>query len=155
MMRTTKIESFDYLGPYGAALSVGSIQTMVWTAGELGPYYMSPQEQQSRMYDRPADKSKKKYKTKDELVKDLIEAGVQHPQGTMVQLLKLCKERNIPSFTIVPKLDEGWMGRPKCMLQVLFEIGFVDRQKMLVTCCFCKIFIILDLNSTGTVSVEI
>ena len=43
-----------YLGPHLPQLSVGDTQSMVFTASYAGPWYLSPEQQAFRRYDRPA-----------------------------------------------------------------------------------------------------
>ena len=127
-MHDSLIESHDYLGSYNGTLRVGDTQAMVWQEGDVGPYYLSPPERLMTKYDRSMGGDKrKKYKTKDVLVQELEDiAGIRGAKGTKVQLLKLCEQHQIPSFVLVDKIEEGWLGKPKGMLQILFERGFID-----------------------------
>jgi len=58
---------------------------------------------------------------KEELVKKLAEQGIT-AAGNLVQVQKLAKEQNM---TIIkenlPKVKEGWDGKSKGILQVLWE----------------------------------
>jgi hypothetical protein len=38
--------------------------------------------------------------------------------------------RDVPIKEFIPKIIQGWQGRPKGMLQVLWECGFIDEQNL-------------------------
>ena len=67
---------------------------------------------------------------KEELVKKLAEKGIT-AAGNLVQVQKLARERNIPIIKEnIPKIKEGWETKPKGLLQVLWERGFIDASNL-------------------------
>ena len=50
-------------------------------------------------------------------------------KGTLKQLQTICERNNLPIEKIEQKIVEGWSGKPKGMLQVLWERGFIDPDK--------------------------
>ena len=60
-MRETKIEStYGYLGRFPSKLREGDIQSMVFQEGDEGPFWMSPQERESRKFDKGTGNIKKR-----------------------------------------------------------------------------------------------
>jgi len=59
---------------------------------------------------------------KEELVKKLVEQGIT-VVGNLAQVQKLAKEQNMTIIeeNFLPKVKEGWEGKPKGVLQVLWE----------------------------------
>jgi len=57
--------------------------------------------------------------------KDLRAKGVS-AKGNKVKIVELCKQNNVPHTETTETINEGWMGKPKGMLQVLWERGFID-----------------------------
>jgi len=49
------------------------------------------------------------------------------PTGKKKELQARCDANNIPTFEMQPKVvTKGWVGKPKGMLQILWERGFID-----------------------------
>ena len=73
-----------------------------------------------------------KSKTKAELICDLQKCGVNCAMGTNVERIKaMCQRNNIKlKHPSQPKIIEGWNGRPKGYLQILWERGFVDENEL-------------------------
>ena len=46
--------------------------------------------------------------------------------GNIKNITLLCRTSNVPVEELVPKTLQGWQGKPKGMLQVLWERGFID-----------------------------
>jgi hypothetical protein len=66
-----------------------------------------------------------KKRKKDALEKDLRAKEVR-ARGSREELVKLCKQNNVPHEISSYKIREGWAGKPKGMLQILWERGFID-----------------------------
>jgi hypothetical protein len=58
--------------------------------------------------------------TEKELEKQLADQGIE-VQGMAKQLQKLCRKDNIPVRVQERKISEGWMGKVKGIIQVLWE----------------------------------
>ena len=73
-----------------------------------------------------------KSKNKAELIEALKEQlGVDLPPGTRIkEVHKKCLDANIPlKHPPTPVISEGWCGKAKGMMQVLWERGFIDKSK--------------------------
>ena len=51
-------------------------------------------------------------------------------QGNLKKIQELATHNNIPLQHEVPIIKEGWVNKPKGMLQILYERGFLDRKKI-------------------------
>ena len=49
------------------------------------------------------------------------------PRGTFADIQALCRARNIDTAESRPVIKEGWMGKPKGILQILIERGLIDK----------------------------
>jgi hypothetical protein len=130
MMRDTKIESEEYLGPFRHELTlpVGSTQGMVYTSSDAGPFTITAEEKEFNRKDRQKGNRIKRMRNKKELQKDLRAKGVS-AKGGKDDLQVLCKNKDIPIEEEIDEVIEGWEGKPKGMLQVLWERGFIDPTK--------------------------
>ena len=129
-MRNTVIESDSYLGRFrhGLTLPVGSIQTMVFSSSDAGPFVMTAEEKELNRNDRQKGKKIKRFRNKRDLQKDLRAKGVS-AKGGKDDLQVLCKNKDIPIEEEIDEIIEGWEGKPKGMLQILWERGFIDPAK--------------------------
>ena len=59
----------------------------------------------------------------------LVQISLVNARGNLKDLQILCKTNNLPISCEVPIIDEGWEGKSKGMLQVLWERGFIDPEK--------------------------
>ena len=64
--------------------------------------------------------------TVSSLICKLKEFGLSDPRGTKKELQDLCKSLNISISVTEPDILEGWVGKPKGALQLLFELGWID-----------------------------
>ena len=67
---------------------------------------------------------------KDELIHNLTELGISKPLGCREKLQLLCKQNNLPIKKQVDKVIEGWVGKSKGSLQLLYERGWIDVDKL-------------------------
>ncbi|KAL7532560.1 hypothetical protein ACHAWF_008635 [Thalassiosira exigua] len=105
-------------------LEVGSTQSLVFKATDVGPWWMTAEERERRRYDIDQG-TKTKDKTKEELTKELREKGVQK-KGKLSELQALAVRNGISIEKTVAKVQEGWVDKPKGSLQILFERGHID-----------------------------
>ncbi len=89
---------------------------------------MTEAEKHSNRKDRPSGKKIKRFRNKGDLLKELQSRGVS-AKGRKDELQILCKQKNIPIEEELDEVVEGWEGKPKGMLQILWERGFVDPLK--------------------------
>ena len=81
---------------------------------------------QKKSYDRDTGKMKTHELTVSSLICKLKEFGLSDPRGTKKELQDLCKSLNISISVTEPDILEGWVGKPKGALQLLFEHGWID-----------------------------
>ena len=61
-MRNAEIKSETYLGPFNHPdrHNIGDVQSMQYKDGDVGPFYLSPNEKEAQRNDRPSGKTEKK-----------------------------------------------------------------------------------------------
>jgi hypothetical protein len=130
-MRDTTIKKEEgYLGPFKRQLEPGAIQSMVFKATDEGPFWMSPEEREEKRHDREVEgQTKTKKLNKRELALKLQEKGIR-TKGTAKELVKLAEDNGIATAITCAKIVEGWEGKPKGMLQVLWERGWIDETNL-------------------------
>jgi len=96
-----------------------------------GPFYLSENDRIKRKYDTLKGETKILSKTKKELKDELKKKGY-HVRGhcTKEKLEDLAKEYNVELTSEVELVEEGWVNRPKGLLQVLWERGWIDETKL-------------------------
>ena len=126
-LHDSKIErEHGYLGNFPRTLKPGDVQKMTFQPGDDGPFYLTPAQREERREDKLVrDKTVKKRLKKEELIKHLREIGIE-TNGTLKKLQELCRLHNLPTEVIEQKNVEGWEGKQKGLLQVLWERGFID-----------------------------
>jgi hypothetical protein len=125
-MRKSKIESKEFLGPYKVIHQVGDYQHMVFENGDTGPFYLSDNDQEALKFDCETGEMTTKKRRKDALENDLRAKEVR-AKGNRDELVKeLCLQNDVPTEITMQKVKEGWVGKPKGMLQILWERGFID-----------------------------
>ena len=129
-MRSVEIKSEDQLGSFDhdKKLGINQIQTMVFADGDVGPCYMTPAEQTEKKYDviDPSGKKDRYVFTKPELQAKLSHIN-KSTTGKKKDIQERCQAHGIPIWEERPHLsNEGWVGKPKGMLQVLWERGYID-----------------------------
>jgi hypothetical protein len=74
-------------------------------------------------------KLKSTYRLAMDLRKDLDAKGV-HTGGNKKELQKRCKEAGISVQITIQEITEGWEGKPKGMLHILFERGCINPERI-------------------------
>ena len=115
VMRDTKIKNNDYLGTYPSKVSIN----------DNGPFYLSEAKRRSTKFDQDTGKTSL-CRIKKELLVQALEAKGVRAKGNKKAIVKLCQLNDIPFSEARPIVKEGWCGKPKGMLQVLFERGHID-----------------------------
>jgi hypothetical protein len=93
-----------------------------------GPFWLTEQERHQQKHDQVVQEgiTTKQKLRKEELVKRLASEGIV-ASGRYSAVAKLVTERNIAIFEEdLPKIIEGWIGKPKGIYQVLMERGWLD-----------------------------
>ena len=129
-MRETIIkQSLGYLGPHSPKLQVGDTQSMVFSATDSGPFWMTEVQREETRHDQILDEPTTREFTKDELVRALKARGVS-AKGRKPAVQKIAQEHGLPIKETKPKVVEGWEAKPKGLLQVLWERGIVDESRL-------------------------
>jgi hypothetical protein len=81
---------------------------------------MTPAQRLETKHDRQLGTAKSRAKTKIELLKELCQSGYDTTKQRYLKedLVALCGPRNICTTVEEQKVKEGWLGKPKGMLQV-------------------------------------
>jgi hypothetical protein len=98
-----------------------------------GPFWMTPAQRLETKRNGQLGSAKLRAKTKSELLKELRQSGyygTTKQQYLKEDLVALCNPRNISVTIKVQKVKEGWLGKPKGMLQILWERGWIDSSKV-------------------------
>jgi len=118
-----------YLGKYEHAekLLVGDIQSMIFSDSDKGPFWMTSEQRESTRTDIITGEGQTKDKTNAELIVDLRAIQCKVPRGAKkARLVELARINGILLTTSTEKVKEGWVGKAKGMMQVLWERGFID-----------------------------
>jgi hypothetical protein len=123
------------LGLHQAQIQLGKEQSMVFTDQDAGPFNMSADERENRKRDRPkaGNKRKKKHKTIDELMSEFKQYPDFRPNNVRYRQAEAFAEARrlgIPIESNEQEIERGWLGKPKGLLQVLWERGFIDEEKV-------------------------
>ena len=137
-MRKTKVGPDDLADLHGRELKLGQLvlgntQSMVFLESEIGPYNMPPAEHEGRKFDKVKDGSKEtKKRTKVEILTDIHNktGSAMRDFKTVEEVHVLANEHNIAITVEVAKMVEGWVGKPKELLQILWERGCVDENNL-------------------------
>jgi hypothetical protein len=131
LMRDSKLTSKCF-GPYHSTdyeLQPNSIQKMVFSDSDVGPFYMGDKERESNKLDIRTGKKRKKYIIKEEMKKNLKAMGILNPTGSLTQIRAQCTALNLPTVYEYEVIKEGWVGKAKGALQVLYERGWIEKTR--------------------------
>ena len=127
-MRNTTIHE---LGTYHSQLKVGDTQSLTSTYGDAGPFYLSNEERESLKYDVFSGEKKITRKNTKMLVNELKQSGYQMKGHlSKYELERIAKINRIELNYKHAIKKEGWMGKPKGLLQILWERGFIDESNI-------------------------
>ena len=109
-------------------LKTGEMQQLVRTnADAIGPFYLSESERVQKKYDVDTGQFNIKNKTREIIIEDLLRVDPNmDPKGNLKKLQDLCVAKDIPIKYNEKKIIEGWVGKPKGSLQLLYERGYID-----------------------------
>lgn len=123
-MRSTIIDNQHLLGPFhnpDYKLQIGMEQSMIFLPDDQGPCYFTQDEREKQQFDKANSKENNRKLTKPKLTQLLKDYGMLDPPNT---IKKLCYQFKNVGVNIEIKencIDEGWVGKPKGSLQILFE----------------------------------
>ena len=136
-MRSSLIKQKEgYLGKYSHQLNIlkiGSIQSMVFTEENTGPIYLTDEEKIKKRYDSNTGVVKKEKRKLTELIDALFNEKKISAKGNLKKITDLCTQNNISLTKETSVIDEGWVNKPKGMLQILYERGFLDPTRSMKT----------------------
>ena len=126
-MRQSKIKNSTYLGPFQHPdrLNIGDVQSMQFVHSDVGPLYLSDEEKTAKRFDRESGEIEKKKYTRSQLIKMIQEKSTK-PKGNLKDIQALVVRLQIPIEFERNKTEEGWSGKQKGSLQILWERGFID-----------------------------
>ena len=118
-------------------LEKGDTQAMVFQPTDAGPFWLSPQERDERRTTQviPDPNGEKRDRTKQEMYDELLAKGIQLKckflnKFTHPELQDLCRKHDIEIQKVKEKVINGWVGQPKGMLQILWERGWIDEDRV-------------------------
>ena len=121
MMRDTVIsKKVGYLGPFQPKLHVGYMQVLLFHPQDSGPFWMMAEERERKRKDVRKDGTRKVKRNKRELIKMLQERGIT-ATGKAEDIKKIAENNGILTEIEEQIIEEGWEGKPKGMLQILWE----------------------------------
>jgi hypothetical protein len=121
-------------GLHPRILKVGDKQVMHFIEGANGPFWMTSTQRLETKHGRQLGTAKSRAKTKIELLKELRQSGYDTTKQRYLKedLVALCDPRSICTTVEEQKVKEGWLEKPKGMLQVLWERGWIDLSKVVI-----------------------
>jgi len=128
-MRSTIIPE---IGNYETTFKIGDEQAMVFKEDDEGPFWLNDLEKLATKNDTFSGPLLKKELSKCELLIQLRKSGYDTTKKRYLknELLEICKLNNIETNKTFQKVAEGWVGKSKGMLQVLFERGYINKEKV-------------------------
>ena len=130
-MRSTVIEEEEgFLGPFQRQLQVGNTQHLVFQSTDIGPFWMSQEEREGNRHDVIEDDEPNNIpKIRAELIVELQSKGINVKGKNKKELVALAEQNGIAATRQVKKVREGWEGKSKGLLQILWERGLIDGSK--------------------------
>jgi hypothetical protein len=114
------------LGPYQSTLAVCSVQNFVFQDDDDGPFWMNEQDRAAKKEDKVLEgQTKKRNFTKAELIQKLRERNIL-VSGTYKKMKEICEENQIQTHETQEKIIPGWRGKPKGLMQTLWEWGWIN-----------------------------
>ena len=131
-MHPTVIErEAGFLGPYTCTLEPGQTQRLMFTETDVGPFWMTPNDRILNRLDKDLDGDPLLVpRNKSELILDLHGKGINTKGKNKKELVALCVNNDILTNREVPRTKEGWVGKAKGLLQVLWERGFINTNEL-------------------------
>ena len=127
-LRNTKIRE---VGTYRRILNIGDEQCMTFSDSDDGPFCLIPEERIRKKYDQFSGVTKIIEKNKKKLMEELKQkVFLVRKYYHKEELQEIAQKYNIDLTYNHQQVIEGWVGRPKGMLQVLWERGFIDEEEL-------------------------
>jgi hypothetical protein len=133
-MHPTLIErELGFLGPYPRILSPGQTQQLVFSDTDEGPFWMTQDDRiQNRFDQNDGADPLIVQRNKSELISALHGKGITNTKKgkNNKELVAMCNSNSISIAREEPKVKEGWVGKSKGLLQVLWERGFINTNNL-------------------------
>ena len=128
-MRDSENLPVTCVGKHNPKLNAGDTQSMCFRACDDGPYTMSPEEREcTKLPWRTGEFSDRPKKRRD--LQREIEAkdGVELPKKWMPisELRDFASRNGIATMVSEERVEQGWLGAPKGLKQILWERGLLD-----------------------------
>ncbi|KAI2502440.1 hypothetical protein MHU86_12016 [Fragilaria crotonensis] len=132
-MHTSEITP-NCLGPFDSILRIGDLQSMIFEPDDQGPWWLvSADARERRRHDLHDNSGRTKIvpRTRGELASALLqESGITvEPSRPLNELKELATIHGVSLTRRKVFVTEGWVGKPKGLLQVLWERGWIDTAK--------------------------
>ncbi|KAI2505382.1 hypothetical protein MHU86_9088 [Fragilaria crotonensis] len=117
---------------HSRTLEVGDTQTFKFSSVNNGPFWMEHAERELNRHDRilpsAPGPSRMQSKTISELKAELAPFDVLNDRQNyrLVELQEHARNKGIETKVLRIREKKGWEGRPKGLLQVLWERGWID-----------------------------
>jgi hypothetical protein len=132
MGRSTSEGEAGYLGTHlPRQLNVGDTQSMIFGPNDTGPWYLSPEQREAQRHDQATGRSRRVERSKKLLKEALSEAGVEISDRrgyTRKELQAFAIRQGVDIFMDKERVICGWQGKPKGLLQVLWERGLISEE---------------------------
>ena len=102
---------------------------MVFQQNEDGPFWMTAEQKILNRYTSLTGKKIDRSKNRDELEEDLVAQNLPIT-GVKKDLIERAREHGVAVIISEDEAIEGWDRKPKGMLQVLWERGFIDETQV-------------------------
>ena len=133
-MRCSVIKAFNgCLGTHNPKHRVGDTQRFQFAATDDGPFHMTAEERIAQRNDRATGATKREKKRKTQLLTELRNKGLPCERGlahSFEELQAFARNNSIELEHKVQKTEEGWIGKPKGMLQTPWERGLTDETNL-------------------------
>jgi hypothetical protein len=129
VIQKSVLTNLTCFGPYCSSsykLQLGHTQSMTFSEIDKGPFYLSPEQQEERRKDKHTEKRVTKTINKVRLVEILEGANILSPIGNQKHLQSQYIALGLPITHTVEQIQEGWVGKPKGSLQILYERGWIN-----------------------------
>jgi hypothetical protein len=122
---TYKSKRFFWAVPTKIASTGGDTQCLYFRPEDEVPFWLTPEDRERKRYDVLKEGTK--------MIRKQSVQGLEQKwiiaNGKAAELKKIAKNNFILTIFQEQKKEEGWEGKPKGMLQVLWEQGWVDEQQ--------------------------
>ena len=103
---------------------------MVFQSTDVGPFWMTRQQREANRFDQETGETKVRKRLKAELKAELISRSINCGKKNLQELQNICNGFGIPTSEEIAVVKQGWEGKPKGLLQILWERGLVDANKL-------------------------